>query len=155
MDKYVVWMPRKRPVEPLLNVNVESEVDADVPLELVNQIDDEVGVSNEKRDRKKNDCDTFTIVSDPAPRLPIDEYDHLVRDNILRAFVIQGLRQPYPHNFPKTKLGNKLRCFRGEWFKKWEWLEYIVSKDLCFWCYLFGGERENDVFVKKEFRNWS
>ncbi|KAL3651650.1 hypothetical protein CASFOL_004652 [Castilleja foliolosa] len=57
-------------------------------------------------------------------------------------------------------MANTSRCFRAEWFKKWEWLEYSVSKDaaFCFWCYHFKcnvGKRVGDeVFVKSGFQNW-
>ena len=68
--------------------------------------------------------------------------------------MVNGPCQPLSHEFPRTMIGTTLRSFQIDWFNKWEWLEYSVSKDaaFCFWCYLFRcstGKRSGDeVFVK-------
>ncbi|KAK9757909.1 hypothetical protein RND81_01G194300, partial [Saponaria officinalis] len=93
-------------------------------------------------------------------RKPINDYDPQVRDNIRREYVVKGPCQPFSHNFPKTIIAKRPRCFQVEWFNKWDWLEYSVSKDaaFCFWCYLFRGDvvkrSGDDVFVKSGFHNW-
>ncbi|KAL6539199.1 hypothetical protein OROGR_011848 [Orobanche gracilis] len=68
-----------------------------------------------------------------------------------------GPCQLLSHVYPKIKIQDRMRAFQVEWFKKWEWLEYIISKDaaFCLWCYLFGDKKVGDeVFSKKGFRNW-
>lgn len=154
MDKFVVR--RKRTFDVIdspLPSDTSLSIAIDDPVEIEKPIDEDADILDEKRDHIKN---AFVIVSDPGLRKSINEYEHIVRDNVRRAYVTKGPCQPHSHDFPKTNIGNKLRCFRGEWFRKWEWLEYSVSKDgvFCFWCYLFGGDCGNVVFVKKEFRNW-
>lgn len=53
-----------------------------------------------------------------------------------------------------------MRSFQGEWFKKFDWLEYSQSKDVayCFHCFLFKstnvGRFGDEVFTKKGFKNW-
>ncbi|KAL9685837.1 hypothetical protein QQ045_023291 [Rhodiola kirilowii] len=109
-----------------------------------------------KRARTENECERdFEIVNDPTLRKPINDYENSIRDDVRRAYVVQGSSQPHSHAFPKTYT-DELRGFRAIWFKTWEWLEYSVSKDgaYCYWYYLFKGASANDVFTKIEFRNW-
>ncbi|KAL9674113.1 hypothetical protein QQ045_030383 [Rhodiola kirilowii] len=109
-----------------------------------------------KRARPENECERgFEIVNDSALTKPINDYENSIRDDVRRAYVVQGPCQPHSHAFPKTYI-DTLRGFRAVWFKTWEWLEYSVSKDgaYCYWCYLFKGASRNDVFTKTEFRNW-
>jgi hypothetical protein len=100
------------------------------------------------------------IVSDPALRKPIHEYAPEIRDQIKRAYILKGPTQPIV-NFPKKKFGDSSRAFQQAWYKKFDWLEYSVSKDaaFCFYCFLFKepGRAEFhgfDVFNKLGFNNW-
>ncbi|KAL9677926.1 hypothetical protein QQ045_015763 [Rhodiola kirilowii] len=110
-----------------------------------------------KRGRTENECERdFDIVNDPALRKPINYYEHSIRDNVRRAYVVHGPCQPHSHDFPKTYIIDRLRSFHSEYFKRCEWLEYSVFKDAayCYWCYLFKGDNVNDAFIKEGFRNW-
>ncbi|KAL9686536.1 hypothetical protein QQ045_023997 [Rhodiola kirilowii] len=109
-----------------------------------------------KRGRTENECERdFHIAIDPTLRKPINDYEHSIRDDVRRAYVVQGPCQPHSHAFPKTYI-DKIRSFHAEYFEKWEWMEYSVSKDgaYCFWFYLFKGYSRSRVFTSKEFRNW-
>ncbi|KAL6553068.1 hypothetical protein OROGR_006910 [Orobanche gracilis] len=102
-------------------------------------------------------CEGSVIFSDPGLRKCINEYESRIRDEVRRKYVIMGPCQPLSHVYPKIKIQDRMRVFQVEWFKKWEWLEYSISKDaaFCLWCYLFGDKKVGDeVFSKKGFRNW-
>jgi hypothetical protein len=49
---------------------------------------------------------------------------------------------------PKKKFGDSSRAFQQAWYKKFDWLEYSVSKDVafCFYCFLFK-EQEGQDFM--------
>ncbi|KAL6520368.1 hypothetical protein OROMI_032548 [Orobanche minor] len=97
------------------------------------------------------------IVIDPGLRKGINEHESRIRDDVRREYVQTGPCQPFTHLYPKTKMGDRMRAFQIEWFRKWEWLEYSISKDaaFCLWCYLFGDKKVGDeAFTKKGFRNW-
>lgn len=149
MDKFVIRDKRAS------SSSVGSSI---IPIE--SQDGDEiVGASCGKRARMEPICEE-DIISDPALRKPIIDYEPQVRDGVRWEYVIKGPCQPFSYDFPRRDFGNKTRCFQVEWFKKWEWLEYSVFADaaFCFWCYLFRGETSkrfgNEVFVKTGFRNW-
>ncbi|KAL8152041.1 hypothetical protein V2J09_021849 [Rumex salicifolius] len=157
MDKFVIRAKRttvssSSNIDMNLDRSNESQVD-------INVIDIDVrGSSSPKRARTETICDE-DIVSDPALRKPIKEYDHRIRDVVRREYVVKGPCQPISHDFKRSQFGKISRRFQAEWFKNRDWLEYSVSKDaaFCFWCYLFGevGKKNGDeVFVKTGFRNW-
>lgn len=101
--------------------------------------------------------DVNDIIGDPGLRKCINEYEPRIRDEVRRKYVQMGPCQPISNVYPKIKIGDRMRAFQFDWFKKWEWLEYSISKDaaFCFWCYLFGDKKVGDeVFTKKGFRNW-
>ncbi|KAK9677030.1 hypothetical protein RND81_11G117300 [Saponaria officinalis] len=169
MDKFVIRnkkLPDSSTVLPTESPNVESStverivesssVDINVDYSTV---DGNVGSSRQKRARTETTCES-DVIFDPSMRKPINDYDPQVRDNIRREYVVKGPCQPFSHNFPKTIIAKRPRCFQVEWFNKWDWLEYSVSKDaaFCFWCYLFRGDvvkrSGDDVFVKSGFHNW-
>ncbi|KAK1373634.1 hypothetical protein POM88_029827 [Heracleum sosnowskyi] len=106
------------------------------------------------------ESDTDTIVSDPGSRKQIKEYDVGIRDRIRREYISKGVCQPFGHNFPKTTYGKSTRTFRDKWFKKYDWLEYSISKDavFCFYCFLFKPDNMihfgDDAFTKVGFKNW-
>ena len=41
------------------------------------------------------------IIADPGLRISIDEFDHDIRDEVRRAYVLKGPTQPIGHTFPK------------------------------------------------------
>lgn len=61
------------------------------------------------------------IVSDPALRIPIDDFDPEIRDEVRRAYVLKGSTQPTGFSFPTH--GNNSRSFCEAWYKKYEWLD--------------------------------
>ena len=71
------------------------------------------------------------IISDPALRKPIENFDVGIRDQIRREYISKGPCQPKGHNFPK-KYGQHNRSFQLRWFEKHPWLVYSVSKDAAF-----------------------
>lgn len=99
------------------------------------------------------------IVSDPALRIPIDDFDPEIRDEVRRAYVLKGPTQPTGFSFPTH--GNNSRSFCEAWYKKYEWLEYSVQKDAayCFYCFLFRHDPLHEkfghgVFTKVGFKTW-
>ncbi|KAL6531211.1 hypothetical protein OROHE_014280 [Orobanche hederae] len=113
--------------------------------------------SSEKRPRIESNVASDNIVSDPALRKSINDYEPGIRDDIRRKFVQMGPCRPSSHVFPRSQCGDKMRCFQIDWFEKWEWLEYSISEDaaFCLWCYLFEEKRAGDLpFTKNGFRNW-
>uniref|UniRef100_A0A1X7SIG2 TTF-type domain-containing protein n=1 Tax=Amphimedon queenslandica TaxID=400682 RepID=A0A1X7SIG2_AMPQE len=67
-----------------------------------------------------------------------------------------------PHiNFPVTIFSGKGRSFNPDWYNKFKWLEYSVSKDaaFCFPCRFFfspssTSNRPEKAFTEVGFRNW-
>lgn len=67
-----------------------------------------------------------------------------------------------PHiNFPVTISSGKGRSFNPDWYNKFKWLEYSVSKDaaFCFPCRFFfspssTSNRPEKAFTEVGFRNW-
>ena len=69
-----------------------------------------------------------------------------------------GATRPTSCTFPPNRDG---RCFRPQWYKDFDWLEYSVTKHkaYCFYCYLFKHDRMDDkfghdVFSKLGFDCW-
>ncbi|CAH9053650.1 unnamed protein product [Cuscuta epithymum] len=162
LDKFVIRSKRSlTPGDSSSNVpNQSISSNAIVVASNVRTVRDESNdIRGDKRARTDSTCE-WDIISDPGLRKPINEYEPRVRDDVMRAYVVKGACQPLSHKFPKTLFGKKMRSFRAEWYKNWEWLEYSVSKDaaFCFWCYLFheveGRRFGDDVFVRTGFRNW-
>ena len=98
------------------------------------------------------------IVVDPGLRIPIDEFDPNIRDQVRRAYLSKGPTQPIGHTFPHKKYGKGFKVFREAWYKKYDWLEYSVEKDaaFCFYCFLFRHDPldekfGHDVFTKVRF----
>ena len=127
MDKFVIRNKRSNP-----SVEASNDVSATPNIVSVSEniasvtspsIDSNVGGSNVKRVRKESICEEGDdIISDPALRKPINEYDPQIRDEIRRKYVVKGPCQPLSHDFVRSDFGKKSRCFRAEWFKRWEWL---------------------------------
>ncbi|XP_057495678.1 uncharacterized protein LOC130780676 [Actinidia eriantha] len=99
------------------------------------------------------------LPTDPGLRTRIIDYDHNIRDQVRRAYLLKGPCQPQNHNFPQRKFGQSLRRFNTSWFNEFgSWLEYSISKDaaFCLCCYLFkvdtGDQGSGDSFVGLSFR---
>lgn len=98
------------------------------------------------------------VFADPALRIPIEAFHPDTRDEVRRAYLLNGPTQPIGHNFPRKSVDN--RVFREAWFKQHDWLEYSVSKDAayCFYCFLFRQVTDekfgHDAFTKAGYRNW-
>ena len=116
------------------------------------------GCSSSKKPRIEFNIDD--VVVDLGKQKQIDEYDSNIRDQVRMTYLQRGPCQPLNHGFPRRKMGQDNRCFRPEWFKEFEWLEYSVEKNaaFCLWCYLLkpnkGDQGGGDVFIKRGFRNW-
>ena len=97
-------------------------------------------------------CSEFTS-ADPAVSPPKDRDVHL-------HYVKHGPVQP-AEGFVKNADG---RCFRAEWYLRFPWLEYSVSKQaaFCFYCRLFAfenatavqGGQVDSAFIGAGFNSW-
>lgn len=117
----------------------------------------ESGSSQKKARVELNQSD---IIADPGLRKPIDDYEKDIRDEVRRAYLLNGPIQPIGHSFP-SKMQDHYRSFQESWFKKFDWLEYSIEKDstYCFYCYLFkqsvrGDKFGYDSFTRQGFNNW-
>ncbi|CAI0445048.1 unnamed protein product [Linum tenue] len=102
--------------------------------------------------------DENSLVLDPALRTKISSFHPNVRDQVRRFFLQKGPIQPKSHAFPARNFSGRQRKFQASWFKKYNWLDYSVSKDAayCLYCYVFskrGGS--NDGFIGEGFRIWN
>ncbi|XP_078177490.1 uncharacterized protein LOC144571969 [Carex rostrata] len=100
------------------------------------------------------------INADPGLRKPIDEYDKEIRDQVRRAYLLNGPTQPIGHTFSR-KQGDHFRSFQESWFKKFDWLEHSVENDSAyfFYRYLFKQLVTSDkfgyeIFTRHVFNNW-
>jgi hypothetical protein len=87
--------------------------------------------------------DVDHLPHDPGERLPIASYHANGQDVGRRAYILRGPFQPYAHEFPKRKIGDRDRSFTCIWFAKYDWVEYSIKKDsvFCFVCYLFKNKK--------------
>ena len=60
------------------------------------------------------------IVSDLVLCKPIEEYPISIRDEVRRRYLVKCPCQSYAHKFPSRKFDKISRCFREEWFKKYD-----------------------------------
>ena len=68
-----------------------------------------------------------TLESDPGLRIPIENYNVNIQDEVRRRYMLQGPCQPDNHIFPLTKFGQKCRRFNPKWFKEFSnWLENSI-----------------------------
>ena len=107
----------------------------------------EVGGSSACDEPLDDDCDepldddwvydVELLPHDPGLRKNIMDYPPNERNPVRRAYILKKPCQPKTHVFPQKQVGG-LRRFSVNWFKKWDWLEYSVEKDVafCFACYL-------------------
>ncbi|XP_052627083.1 uncharacterized protein LOC128133615 [Lactuca sativa] len=107
-----------------------------------------------------DNVDLKDLPKDPADRPLITSYKPNIRDDVRRAYLLQGLCQVRAHKFPK-KIGDRFRRFVPSWFDDFDWLEYSVKKDsaYCLYCYLCGdlmGQKGGrDAFVSQGFDTWN
>ena len=97
------------------------------------------------------------VISDPALRIPFEQFHPNIIDEVKRAYLLKGPTQPKDHTFVREKY----RAFRAAWFADYDWLEYSVTKKAayCFYCFLFRKEADHekfghDVFTKIGYTNW-
>ncbi|XP_022181296.1 zinc finger MYM-type protein 1-like [Myzus persicae] len=92
---------------------------------------------------------------DPANLLPISQLERKDR-------VVRGPFQPKLKLYPRTKFGDRFRCFNKSWYELFNWLEYSVKLDraFCFPCRMFtnssginAGHTES-TYSKVGFNNW-
>ena len=65
-------------------------------------------------------------------------------------------------NFPFKKIGDHSRCVQHQWFKRWPWLTYDVTRDkvFCFQCKkahhkkLLLNKRTDAAFISEGFNDW-
>ena len=93
MDKFVIRS--KRPPIP-------SGGSSNNPDESHNR-DGNIGESSEKRVRMETlELCEDDIISDPALRKAINDYDPRIRDEVRRKYVLKGPCQPLLYDFPRT-----------------------------------------------------
>ena len=99
--------------------------------------------------------DVDRLPHDPGERLPIASYHANDQDAVRRSYILRGPFQPYAHEFPKRKIGDRDRNFTCIWFAQYDWVEYSIKKDsvFCFVCYLFKnkkiqGQRDGCIYHK-------
>jgi hypothetical protein len=120
--------------------------------------------ANEGTSQPKKPRVEFThsiITADPGNRKPIDSYESEIRDQLRRAYVLNGPTQPQEFNFPRKWNGGEWRSFQKAWFDEFDWLEYSESKDAayCLYCYLFFNSAKpekfgSSVFAHQGYVNW-
>ncbi|KAK9713942.1 hypothetical protein RND81_06G059800 [Saponaria officinalis] len=140
---------------PLQNQSTTNVSAQNTPLE--NQSCENVCVEN-----VRIPVDINSLPSDPADRIPIKNYHVDERDMVRRAYLQNKPIQPREHDFPYTDFSGTNRCFKPQWFDKYNnWLEYSKKKDaaFCLCCYLFKSETighgGGDVFSTKGFKAWN
>ncbi|XP_052622458.1 uncharacterized protein LOC111893588 [Lactuca sativa] len=101
------------------------------------------------------------LPKDPGVRPKIITYHPNQRDEIRRAYLLQGPCQPRGYIFPSKKIGSKERRFVVKWFDDFDWLEYSIkeNKAFCLFCYvcgdMVGKQHERDAFVSQGFDSWN
>ncbi|KAL7619233.1 hypothetical protein Lser_V15G03014 [Lactuca serriola] len=68
--------------------------------------------------------DLKDLPKDPADRPKITSYKSNVRDDVRRAYLLQGPCQIMSHKFPKKKIGDRLRSFVPSWFEDFDCLAF-------------------------------
>lgn len=76
--------------------------------------------------------------------------------------VVRGPFQPKLKLYPRTKFGDRFRCFNKSWYELFNWLEYSVKLDraFCFPCKMFtnfsgiNAGYTDSAYSKVGFNNW-
>ncbi|KAK1384776.1 TTF-type domain-containing protein [Heracleum sosnowskyi] len=148
MDKFLIKRPRfpSSTNTPVLNLNSAADSNAFIP---------DTNTPTQKRANIEFNPDS--IISDPGARIPIDEYDVNIRDQVRREYIAKGPFRPVDYTFPKN---GDSRTFQANWFGEFDWLEYSIHKDaaFCMWCYLFNPKRADNsgknAFTTTGFKKW-
>ena len=69
------------------------------------------------------------LPKDLANRPKTTSYKSNVRDDVRRAYLLQGPCQIRLKKFPKKKIGDRVRRFVPSWLDDFDWLEYSVKKN--------------------------
>ena len=64
------------------------------------------------------------LIGDPRKRKPIDDYQPEIRDQVKRAYALNGPTQPRDIMFPRKWMSGEFRSFQKTWFDEFDWLEY-------------------------------
>ena len=105
--------------------------------------------------------DLKDLPKDPADRQKITSYKSNIRDDVRRAYLLQGPCQIRLQSFPTKSIASRDRRFVASWYDEFNWLEYSVKEDkaYCLYCYVCGDLMEQrggrDAFVSQGFNTWS
>jgi len=101
------------------------------------------------------------LIGDPRKRKPIDDYQPEIRDQVKRAYALNGPTQPRDVIFPRKWMSGEFRSFQKTWYDEFDWLEYSEYKDAayCLYCYLFFNSAKpekfgSSVFAHQGYVNW-
>ncbi|KAG2630344.1 hypothetical protein PVAP13_3KG475101 [Panicum virgatum] len=101
------------------------------------------------------------LIGDPGKRKPIDDYQPEIRDQVKRAYALNGPTQPRDIIFPRKWMSGEFRSFQKTWFDEFDWLEYSEYKGAayCLYCYLFFNSSKpekfgSSVFAHQGYVNW-
>ncbi|KAK1374130.1 hypothetical protein POM88_030323 [Heracleum sosnowskyi] len=137
MDKFLIKRPRfpSSTNTHVLNLNSAADSNAFIP---------DTNTPTQKRANIEFNPDS--IISDPGARIPIDEYDVNIRDQVRRAYIAKGPFRPVDYTFPKN---GDSRTFQANWFGEFDWLEYSIHKDAAF----FGSSHNEATRRYQAFKN--
>ena len=93
------------------------------------------------------------LIGDPGKRKPIDDYQPEIRDQVKRAYALNGPTQPRDIIFPRKWMSGEFRSFQKTWFDEFDWLEYSEYKGAvyCLYCYLFFNSSKPEKFGSSVF----
>jgi len=101
------------------------------------------------------------LIGDPGKRKPIDDDQPEIRDQVKRAYALNGPTQPRDIIFPRKWMSGEFRSFQKTWYDEFDWLEYSEYKDAayCLYCYLFFNSAKpekfgSSVFAHQGYVNW-
>jgi hypothetical protein len=105
--------------------------------------------------------DVNRLPHDTGEREPIASYHANDHVGIRRAYILRGPFQPYAHEFPNRKIGDRDLHFNFVWFQNFRWIEYSVKKVVvfCFMYYLFKSKANKGkgtwAFTSNGWNNWN
>ena len=75
------------------------------------------------------------LIGDPGKCKPIDDYQLKIRDQVKRAYALNGPTQPRDITFPRKWMSGEFRSFQKSWYDEFDWLEYSEYKDAVY-CFI-------------------
>lgn len=109
----------------------------------------------------ETNASSFTNIPDEEKLHECDPASDCIPKNrsLFRDYVKSGPIQPRLSDYPTRSFGNKQRRFQVQWFDKYKWLEYSISKDsaFCFVCRSFGSitsSKSFDTFNSNGYSDW-